>query len=60
MQYTYLSNIKKCNYSKGDYDGLRNFMNRNWQQELSCFAGDANAVWSAFKSVLNEGINKYS
>ena len=26
---TYLSNINKCNYSKGDYDGLRNFMNRN-------------------------------
>jgi hypothetical protein len=51
--------VSKCNYSKGDYDGLRNFMNRNWDQALSSSVDDVNSVWSAFKVVLEDGVNKY-
>lgn len=59
MLCTHSHYVNKYNYNKGDYDGLRNFMNRNWQQELSYHVGDVNSAWSAFKLILNEGINKY-
>jgi hypothetical protein len=52
-------NVNKRNYHKGDYNGLRKFMNRNWVGELSSVSTDIESMWSHFKSILNEGINTF-
>ena len=49
----------KLNYNKGDYEGLRNFMNRDWRKELQNNMDDANIAWQTFKSVLYEGVAKF-
>ena len=50
---------KKLNYNKGDYDGLRRFMNRDWEQTFGNHLGNVNSLWTTFKSILNDGIKKY-
>ena len=49
----------KLNYAKGDYEKIRSYMDRKWDQEFSDIAKDVNACWNRFKEILNEGINKY-
>ena len=59
LSCTYSYSVNKCNYSKSDYDGLRNFMNWNWREELSCCDGNVDSSWSVFEVILSEGVSKY-
>ena len=45
-------------YNKGDYVGLRAFMERDWIQEFSN-SNNVNSVWLTFKSILSDGVRKF-
>jgi Reverse transcriptase (RNA-dependent DNA polymerase)/Endonuclease-reverse transcriptase len=49
----------KCNYSKGDYDGLRKFMDRDWDKEFVNYVGNIESAWTHFKTILDEGTAKF-
>ena len=44
----------KLNYNKGDYEGLRKFMDRDWETELDQHSNNVNSVWESFKLILWE------
>ena len=46
---------EQFNYSKGDYDNLRNFMDIDWTQSLSQCA-DIEEMWSLFKDRITDGV----
>ncbi|MFI5406894.1 MAG: RNA-directed DNA polymerase, partial [Nitrososphaerales archaeon] len=48
----------KFNYSKGNYVGFCEFMDRNWSEVFqSC--GDIDSSWNEFKTVLADGMTKF-
>ena len=57
----------KLNYSKGNYDGLREFLTCDWKSELNAEGNTIDKMWNIFKHKVLDGIesfipgpNKYS
>ena len=49
----------KYNYSKGNYDALRAFMNLDWERFFGDSCEDVEIMWSAFKDKLVQGIERF-
>ena len=56
LQIDTLIKVKKINYNKGDYDGLRQSLQLNWQELLLPLQNDIDAMWLAFKQELQNRI----
>ena len=56
LQIDILIKVKKINYNKGDYDGLRQSLQLNWQELLLPLQNDIDAMWLAFKGTLRRRI----
>ena len=52
-------NSDKLNYNKGNYVGLRQFVNRNWDNELSDSLLDVNNCWNKIKNIISNGISRF-
>ena len=54
-----LQNATKFNYTKGNYDDFRNYMDRNWSNELSVFGDDIDAMWEYFSRQIFSGMKQF-
>ena len=52
-------NTDKFNYSKGDYDSFRLFMDRDWSDAFIKCGENVNCIWNEFKTIFFDGLNKY-
>ena len=54
-----LQKSTKFNYTKGNYDDFRNYMDRNWSNELSVFGDDIDAMWEYFSKQIFSGMKQF-
>ena len=47
--------VAKLNFNKGDYAGLIDFVNRNWNDEFKECSSDIDQMWSKFRNIIVEG-----
>jgi len=52
-------NKYKLKLDKGDYNGLREFLDINWEIFLLACDITVEEMWNKFKSVMFDGISKY-
>ena len=45
-----IDHVVKYNYSKGDYDSLRQSCRINWEDRLNMFRNDTENMWEYFKT----------
>ena len=50
---------QKLNFDKGDYNGFRSYMHKNWDEELQPVNTNVDHMWEKFKKILTEGIHLY-
>ena len=51
--------VRNLNFRKGNYAGLRSFLDRDWEALLQPHIGNVEMMWSVFKDKLLEGISIY-
>jgi len=51
--------VAKFNYSKGDYDSLRDSCRINWVDKLSPFRNDIENMWACFIEELEDRISQF-
>jgi len=49
----------KFKYNKGDYEGLQNYMNIDWDSYLDVQNGTVDDMWEKFKFALMQGMNRF-
>jgi len=49
----------RFNYQKGEFDELRAFLNRDWDQTLSPDDNDLDDMWAILKSILLDDMERY-
>ena len=59
MQINVSNKVIKYNYNKGDYDGLRQSFQLNWNELLLPFQNDIDGMWQTFKRELQNRLMQF-
>ena len=51
--------VRNLNFHKGNYDGLRGFLDIDWDSLFQPYVGNVEMMWIVFEDKLLEGINRY-